>query len=120
MRDYAASYQIKSRPAGSRCQGGWRTMSRTKDSNTVFWKSLGVIVLLATAIGVAASYWVGHRIQESLTGIAQAQELQSKKEQTRKALLDEQVRLLQAQRLEAFAAVQVGLYSPGKRQQVGF
>ncbi len=118
MRDYAGSYQERGRCAVRR--QSWRAMSQSTANSRLFWKALGVIVLLAAAIGVAASYWVGHCIQESLTGIAQAQELQSKKEQTRTALLDEQVRLLQVQRLEAFAAVQVGLYSPGKRQQIGF
>ncbi len=119
MRDYAGSYQVRGRSAAVRKQS-WRAMSRTKGNSSVFWKTLGIIVLLATAIGVAASYWVGHCIRESLTEIAQAQELQKQKEQKKMALLDEQVRLLQAKRLEAYAAVQVGLYSPGKRQQVGF
>ncbi|MEN8257782.1 MAG: hypothetical protein ABFS09_07970 [Thermodesulfobacteriota bacterium] len=95
-------------------------MHQPKGNSVLFWKTIGIIAVLAAAIGVAASYWVGHRIQESLMEIANAQELQSQKEQTKMAMLDEQVRLLQARRLEAFAAVQVGLYSPGKRQQVGF
>lgn len=118
MRDYAGSYQGRGGAVARR--QGWRTMGRTKGNTALFWKTLGVLVILAAAIGVAASYWVGHCIQEGLTGMAQAQELKSKKEQVRTALLDEQIRLLQGQRLEAFAAVQVGLYSPDKRQQIGF
>ncbi len=118
MQDYAGSYQVKGRRIARR--QNWRAKSQVQGNSTLFWKTLGVIVLLAAAIGVAASYWVGHCIQESLIGIAHAQELRSTKEQVRTALMDEQDRLLQAQRLEALAAVQVGLYSPGKRQQVGF
>jgi hypothetical protein len=95
-------------------------MAPAKGNNRMFWKTLGVIVLLATAIGVAASYWVGHCIQQSLREISKAQELQSSKEQVRAALRDEQLRLLQSKRLEAYAAVQAGLYSPEKRQQIGF
>jgi hypothetical protein len=119
MRDYAGSYQNKSR-AVTVSRQGWRTRSQVKGNSVLFWKTLGIIAVIAAAIGVAASYWVGHRIQESLMEIAHAQELQSQKEQKKMALLDEQISLLQAKRLEAYAAVQVGLYSPGKRQQVGF
>ena len=119
MRDYAVSYQIKGRSSTVQSTG-WRTKRQLKGNRILFWKTLGIIAVLVAAIGVAASYWVGHRIQESLMEIAQAQELQKQKEQKKMALLDEQVRLLQAKRLEAYAAVQVGLYSPGKRQQVGF
>jgi hypothetical protein len=118
MQNYAGNYQMKGRRAVPR--QGWRAMSQTSGKKDLFWKTLGIMVLIAAAVGVAASYWVGHCIQESLMGIAQAQELQSKKEQARMVLLDEQARLLQVQRLEALAAVQVGLYNPGKRQQVGF
>lgn len=118
MRDYAGSYQVKGRSAGRR--QGWRAMGQTKGNSVLFWRSIAIIVLLVAAIGVVASYWVGHCIQQSLVGIAKAQELQGRKQQIQTALLDEQVRLLQEKRLEAFAAVQVGLYSPDKRQQIGF
>lgn len=118
MRDFAASYQIKSRPTAP--QQGWRTMNQTQKNNELFWKTLAIIVFLAAVIGVAASYWVGHCIQESLRGVAHAQELQLKKEQTKMALLEEQDRLLQDKRLKAYVAVQAGLYSPGKRQQIAF
>ena len=118
MRDYAGSYHMKDKSAARR--PGWRTASRTKGNNPLFWKTLGFIVFLAAAIGVVASYWVGHCIQESLMGIAHAQDLQIEKKQTQTILLNEQVRLLQVKRLQAYAAVQVGLYSPGKRQQIAF
>lgn len=95
-------------------------MSRTSGNTVLFWKSLGVIMLFAALIGVTASYWVGHCIQESLAEIAQAQELRSEKEQVKTTLLQEQDRLLKSQRLEALAAVQVGLYNPDERQKVAF
>lgn len=118
MRDYAGNYHMKDRSAARR--PGWRTVSRTKGNNPLFCKTLGVIFFLVAVIGVVASYWVGHRIQESLTGITHAQELQIEKKQTQTILLNEQVRLLQVKRLQAYAAVQVGLYSPGERQQIAF
>lgn len=118
MRDYAGSYQGKGRNDARR--NGWRTMNQGTGNKMLFWRTLGVVAILAAAIGVAASYWVGHCIQEGLTEIAHAQEVKDQKEQAREALLDEQAHLLQAHRLEAYAAVQVGLYSPGKRQQIGF
>ncbi len=117
MRDFAASYQIKDRRAAPR--QGWRAKSQARGNTELFWKTLAIIVFLVAASGVAVSYWLGHCIQESLMGIAQAQEFQVKKEQTRVVLLDEQNRLLQVKRVEAFAAVKVGLYSPGKRQEIG-
>lgn len=118
MRDYAGSFQGKGR-SGTRRQG-WRNMNQGTGNKVLFWRTLGVVAILAAAIGVAASYWVGHCIQEGLTEIAHAQEVKGQKEQSKTALLDEQARLLQTHRLEAYAAVQVGLFSPGKRQQIGF
>lgn len=119
MHNYAGHYQTRGRRAVPR--PGWRTMGpTTQGKRGLFWKSLAFIMLIGAGIGIVASYWVGHCIQESLMGIAQGQELRAQKEQTKMVLLDEQARLMQGQHLEALAAVQVGLYSPVKRQQVGF
>ncbi|MDR9500820.1 MAG: hypothetical protein RI601_03385 [Desulfurivibrionaceae bacterium] len=119
MHNYAGHYQTRGRRAVPR--PGWRAMGpATQGKGGLFWKSLAIIMLIGAVIGIVASYWVGHCIQESLLGIAQAQEIRAQKEQTRMVLLDEQARLMQDRRLEALAAVQVGLYTPVKRQQVGF
>lgn len=118
MHDYAQRYQSRGRVVVRR--PGWRAMERDKGNSLLFWKTLAIVVLLAAAMGVAASYWLGHCIQQGLMEIAQARELQDNTAEQRVALLDEQLRLLQSQRLEAYAAVQVGLYSPNKQQRVGF
>ncbi len=120
MRDYAAHYSVpkkRHQPTTS-----WRGHSRaqTKGSKAFFLRVLGGMLVCAMISGIISSFWVGHCIQKSLSGIAHAQELQGHEQKVKADLLKEKELILAGKKFEAMAAVQVGLFSPERQQEIGF
>ena len=118
MKDYAPQRAGQARKVSSL---EWRQKSRAlrPGSPTLLWRLLGGMLVLAMVTGIISSFWLGHCIQRSLSGIAHAQEAKGVQEQVRSDLLQEKAMILTSQRLEARAAVQVNLFSPRKGQRVG-
>lgn len=122
MKDYATSHYSLRQKMPSPAVGSWRQVSRAQNPvrQALVWRVMGVVLICAMVVGLMVSFWVGHSIQESLSGIAQAQEIQGYESQLKDKLLQEREQILAGKKFEALAAVQVGLFSPASRQRVGF
>jgi cell division protein FtsL len=85
--------------------------SRQLPSGWLLWKSVGAALVIALAVGVTSSIWVGGKIRTALDDIAKSQTQYSALAEKNKRLLAQQDRLLSRERVEA-AAKNLGLYPP--------
>lgn len=118
MRDYVGNYRMKAQPhvAASRSRG----RMAVQPLRTLFWKTVGTMVVFATCTGVVASFWIGHHIQSSLTSIATLQQSIAQEHTLQVDLAKEREGLLSPNRMMARAAVQHGLYQTSSKQQEPF
>ena len=119
MRDYAQSYRVKPHVqiAARRSRG---RMVVAHPLRLLFWKTAGSMVVVAMCTGVVASFWIGHRIQSSLTSIATLQQSRVQEQSQQNILVKERDELLSTKRMVARAAVQHNLYQAGSKQHVRF
>lgn len=118
MRDYAQGYRSKVVHHAAVRQYGGRVVAQPLRS--VFWKTFGVVVVMAMCAGIMASFWIGHRLQSNLSSIALLQESSRHELDMKKKLVLERDGLVSTPRMLATAAVQTGLYQPTVKQSFGF
>ncbi|MEN8139917.1 MAG: hypothetical protein ABFR97_01690 [Thermodesulfobacteriota bacterium] len=119
MNDFAVHYSLQKKRNMEAVS--WRHISRAdkRGGKVIAWRIMGSIVVCSIFVAIISSFWVGHCIQQGLRSVAQAQDIQGQERQIHADLLAERAIALAAGRLHAKAAVQVGLYAPGQRQEVG-
>ncbi len=118
MRDYAQGYRSKMVHHAAARQYGGRVV--VQPLRSVFWKTLGIVVVVAMCVGILASFWIGHRLQSNLSSIALLQQASRHELDVKKKLVQERDGLVSTPRMLAVAAVQTGLYQPTLKQSFGF
>lgn len=84
-------------------------------ANRLLWKSVGAMLVLALAVGVTSSFWLGNQIRTTLDSIGNNRVIHTALTLENDRLLGQRNRLLSRDRIEA-AAKNLGLYPPSATQ----
>ncbi len=84
-----------------------------------FWKLTGLLVVVATIIGILGSLWFSWKIRSGLDDLARAQERGNELQQVSLLLYEDEKNFFSKERIEDVAADQLALYPPKERSLGG-
>jgi hypothetical protein len=83
-----------------------------------FWKLTGVVIVMATLVGMAGGYWFSWSIRRGLDGLTRVQGEKHALLQVSRSLQSQKGQLLDRKRIETVAAAKLSLF-PSVEQSAG-
>lgn len=116
VSDYSPRYRgkIKQKPGRPK-----PTAKQKISCGPWFWKLAGVLVVVATMVGIAGSLWFSWKIRRGLDDLALAQEKGNELQRVSLLLHEEEKVFFSKERIEAMSIEELSLYPPKEKSLGG-
>ena len=82
---------------------------------SLFWKLTGLLIIVATLVGLVGSFWFAWKIRNNLDNLAREQEKSLDLRQASRFLQDEEKEFFSQTRIETVAEAELSLYPPSEK-----
>ncbi|MEW6291151.1 MAG: hypothetical protein AB1545_14990 [Thermodesulfobacteriota bacterium] len=112
-----AHFSLQYKPGAGR-RLGKKSSSQKLSLGSWFWRLTGVVMVMATLVGMAGSFWFSWSIRRGLDSLTRVQGEKHALQQVSGKLQSQKAQLLDRKRLETVAAAKLSLY-PSVEQSAG-